>query len=245
MWVKFPPQQLEQSDGHYRPGDIVGKAGLERQYNDQLEGTDGMRRVVVNSVGKVMRTLDDVEAIPGKPIQLTIDYDLQAVAEADLADKEGAVVAMDARTGEVLAMVSRPDVRSQRFRRAHSRRRMGSSSIPIRQTPLLNRAIQAQLAPGSVFKIVMATAMLESKAIPANFTVYCPGYAEFYGRTFHCWRPAGHGVGRPSSRPSSLPATCSSTTSASCWASTAFTITPPGSASAGAPASICRAKNPG
>ena len=67
------PQELDQSDGHYRPGDIVGKAGLEKQYNDQLEGTDGLRRVVVNSVGKVMRTLDNVEAIPGKPIQLTID----------------------------------------------------------------------------------------------------------------------------------------------------------------------------
>ena len=101
-------QQLEDSDGHYRPGDIVGKAGLEREYNDQLEGTDGMRRVVVNSVGKVMRTLDNVEAIPGKPIQLTIDYDLQAIAEADMASKQGAVVAMDARSGEVLAMLSKP-----------------------------------------------------------------------------------------------------------------------------------------
>ena len=101
-------QQLDQSDGHYRPGDIVGKAGLERQYNDQLEGTDGLRRVVVNSVGRVMRTLDNVEAIPGKPIQLTIDYDLQAIAEADFANKEGALIAMDAHTGEVLAMVSRP-----------------------------------------------------------------------------------------------------------------------------------------
>ena len=102
------PQQFEDSDGHYRPGDIVGKAGLESEYNDQLEGTDGMRRVVVNSVGKVMRTLDNVEAIPGKPIQLTIDEDLQQIAEADMANKEGALVAMDARTGEVLAMVSRP-----------------------------------------------------------------------------------------------------------------------------------------
>ena len=99
---------MDDSDGHYRPGDIVGKAGLEREYNDQLEGTDGMRRVVVNSVGKVMRTLDNVEAVPGRPIQLTIDYDLQAIAEADMVNKVGAVVAMDARTGEMLAMVSRP-----------------------------------------------------------------------------------------------------------------------------------------
>jgi penicillin-binding protein 2 len=185
-------QQLEQSDGHYRPGDIVGKAGLERQYNDQLEGADGMRRVVVNSVGRAMRTLGDVEAIPGKPIQLTIDYDLQAVADSYMADREGAVVALDGRTGEVLAIVSRPTFDPNDF----------AVRIPVSEwqklntdprTPLLNRAIQGQLAPGSVFKIVMATAMLESKALPENFSVYCPGHAVFYGRTFHCWRPQGHG----------------------------------------------------
>jgi penicillin-binding protein 2 len=186
-------QQLDQSDGHYRPGDIVGKAGLERQYNDQIEGTDGLRRVVVNSVGRVMRTLDDVEAIPGKPIQLTIDYDLQAVADSYMADKQGSVVAIDGRTGEVLAMVSRPTFDPNDFAvRIPTAEWQKLNADP--QTPLLNRAIQGQLAPGSIFKIVMATAMLESKALPENFTAYCPGRAEFYGRTFHCWRPAGHGV---------------------------------------------------
>jgi penicillin-binding protein 2 len=185
-------QQLEQSDGHYRPGDIVGKAGLEREYNDQLEGTDGMRRVVVNSVGKAMRTLDNVEAIPGKPIQLTIDYDLQAIAEADMAEKAGAVVALDGRTGEVLVMISRPTFDPNDFAvRIPTSEWAKLNTDP--ETPLLNRAIQAQLAPGSVFKIVMATAMLDSKVIPANFQAYCPGHAEFYGRVFHCWRPAGHG----------------------------------------------------
>ncbi|HWY27583.1 MAG TPA: penicillin-binding protein 2 [Candidatus Angelobacter sp.] len=189
-------QQLEQSDGRYRPGDIVGKAGLERQYNETLEGTDGMRRVVVNSIGKVMRTLDNVEAIPGKPIQLTIDYDLQAVAENAMVDKEGAIVAMDARTGEVLAMVSRPTVDPNDFAvRIGNDEWQKLNSDP--ETPLMNRAIQAQLAPGSVFKIVMATAMLESKAIPETMTAFCPGYAVFYGRTFKCHvfgKTAGHGV---------------------------------------------------
>jgi penicillin-binding protein 2 len=185
-------QQLEQSDGRYRPGDIVGKAGLEREYNEQLEGTDGMRRVVVNSVGKAMRTLDDVEALPGKPIQLTIDYDLQAIAEADMADKAGAVVALDGRTGEVLVMISRPTFDPNDFAvRIPASEWAKLNSDP--ETPLLNRAIQAQLAPGSVFKIVMATAMLDSKAIPADFHAFCPGHAEFYGRVFHCWRPQGHG----------------------------------------------------
>jgi penicillin-binding protein 2 len=180
------PKQLEESDGRYRPGDIVGKAGLEKEYNEVLEGTDGMRRVIVNSVGKMVRTLDDVEAIPGKPIQLTIDYDLQAIAEADMAGKEGAIVALDPHNGEILAMVSHPTVDPNDFAvRIPAQEWAQLNSDP--ETPLLNRAIQAQLAPGSVFKIVMATAMLESKAIPESTTVYCPGYANFYGRQFKCW----------------------------------------------------------
>ena len=189
------PQQLEHSDGHYRPGDIVGKAGLERQYNDLLEGTDGMRRVIVNSVGKMVRTLDDVEAVPGKPIQLTIDSDLQQIAETDLANKRGALIAMDARNGEILAYVSHPTYDPNDF----------AVRIPVQEwadlnrdpaTPLLNRVIQAQLAPGSVFKIVTAAAMLESKSIPESTTVFCPGYGTFYGRVFKCWvyGKSSHGV---------------------------------------------------
>jgi penicillin-binding protein 2 len=180
------PQQLEKSDGHYRPGDIVGKAGLEKQYNDILEGTDGMRRVIVNSVGKMVRTLDDVEAVPGKPVQLTIDYDLQAIAEADLAGKEGAVLAMDPRNGDVLSMVSHPSADPNDFAvRIPADEWQKLNTDP--QTPLMNRAIQAQLAPGSVFKIIMATAMLESKTVPESTQVFCPGYGTFYGRQFKCW----------------------------------------------------------
>jgi penicillin-binding protein 2 len=188
------PQDMDRSEGHYRPGDIVGKAGLEKRYNDVLEGTDGMRRVVVNSVGKVVRTLDNVEAIPGKPIQLSIDYDLQAIAEAAMADKEGSVVAMDARTGDILAAVSRPTFNPNDFAvRIPQDEWSKLNGDP--ETPLLNRVVQAQLAPGSVFKIVMATAMLETKAVPETMTAYCPGYATFYGRVFKChvFGKGGHG----------------------------------------------------
>jgi penicillin-binding protein 2 len=182
---EISPQELEKNPDRYKPGDIVGKAGLEKEYNDQIVGTDGMRRVVVNSVGKVMRTLDNVDAIPGKPMQLTIDEDLQQIAENDFANKEGALIAMDARTGEVLAMVSRPTFNPNDFAvRIPNQEWAQLNTDP--HTPLLNRAVQAQLAPGSVFKIVMATAMLESKALPATYTVNCPGYATFYGRLFHC-----------------------------------------------------------
>ena len=184
--------QVEASDSNLKPGDIVGKTGLERQYNDTLMGTDGLRRVIVNSIGKEVGRLEQKDAIPGKPIQLTIDYDLQAVADNYMADKEGAVVAMDGRTGEILAMVSRPTFDPNDFAvRIPAAEWQALNSDP--RTPLLNRAIQGQLAPGSVFKIVMSTAMLESKDLPQNFTVFCGGHAEFYGRTFHCWRPQGHG----------------------------------------------------
>jgi len=179
-------QQIEASNGKLRPGDIAGKSGLEREYNDLLVGTDGMRRVIVNSVGKEMGHLNQQEAIPGKQIQLTIDYDLQQVAEQDMADKKGAVVALDPRTGEVLAFVSRPAPDPNDFAvRVSKEEWQRLNEDPAH--PLMNRVTQAQLAPGSVFKIVMATAMLESKTPPENFTTFCPGYANFYGRMFKCW----------------------------------------------------------
>jgi penicillin-binding protein 2 len=181
-------QQIEASNGKLRPGDVVGKSGLERQYNEILMGTDGMRRVVVNSVGKEMKDmrLTEQEAIPGKQIQLTIDYDLQQVAEQSLGVRPGAVVALDPRTGEVLAMVSRPTPDPNDFAvRIPKEEWRQLNEDPLR--PLLNRAIQAQLAPGSVFKIVTATAMLEDHNPPENFTSFCPGYGTFYGRQFKCW----------------------------------------------------------
>ncbi|MCU1317064.1 MAG: cell elongation specific D,D-transpeptidase [Candidatus Acidoferrum typicum] len=179
-------QQIEASNSKLRPGDFAGKTGLEHQYNDLLQGTDGMRRVVVNSIGKEVERLATQEAIPGKQIQLTIDYDLQQIAEQSLGPRPGAAVALDPRTGEVLAMVSHPALDPNDFAvRISAEDWKNLNEDP--QHPLLNRAIQAQLAPGSVFKIVTATAMLEDKVPPENFTTFCPGYATFYGRQFKCW----------------------------------------------------------
>jgi penicillin-binding protein 2 len=190
-------QQIEASNGKLRPGDFAGKSGLERQYNDLLMGTDGMRRVVVNSVGKEMKEmrLSQQEAIPGKQIQLTIDYDLQEVAEKALADKKGAIVALDPSTGEILAFVSRPAPDPNDFAVRVSKEEWQRLNEDENH-PLMNRVTQAQLAPGSVFKIVMATAMLESKVPAENFTAFCPGSATFYGRQFKCWvyGKGGHGV---------------------------------------------------
>ena len=188
-------KQIEDSNGKLRPGDFAGKSGLERQYNDLLVGTDGMRRVIVNSIGKEVGRLSQQEAIPGKQIQLTIDYDLQKVAEEALAGKKGAIVALDPRSGEVLAFASQPAADPNDFAvRISKEDWQRLNTDPDR--PLLNRATQAQLAPGSVFKIVMATAMLEEKVPPESFTAFCPGYATFYGRMFKChiFGKGGHGV---------------------------------------------------
>jgi penicillin-binding protein 2 len=179
-------QQIEASNGKLRPGDFAGKSGLEREYNDLLVGTDGMRRVIVNSVGKEMGRLNEQEAIPGKQIQLTIDYDLQQIAETGLGDKEGAVIALDPRTGEVLAFASHPAPDPNDFAVRVSKQEWERLNEDPGH-PLLNRVTQAQIPPGSVFKIVMATAMLESKAVPESFTAFCPGYGVFYGQMHKCW----------------------------------------------------------
>ena len=182
-------QQIEASNGKLRPGDLAGKSGLERQYNDILTGTDGMRRMIVNSIGKEVKELGrlaEQEPIPGKQIQLTIDYDLQQVAEQSLGQRPGAVVALDPRTGEVLAMVSRPTPDPNDFAiRIPAQEWKALNDDPLH--PLLNRAIQAQLAPGSVFKIVTATAMLEDRVPEEGFSTFCPGYGIFFGRQYHCW----------------------------------------------------------
>jgi len=184
--------QIEASNMRYKPGDIVGKAGLEEQYNEQLMGVDGQRRVIVNSVGREVGRLEQTDAIPGKPIRLTIDYDLQLAAEQDLVGKKGAVVAMNPDTGEILAMASQPSYDPNDFAIRISKDEWQHLNEDP-EHPLMDRAIQAQLAPGSVFKILMSTAMLESKVVPADYHVFCPGEANFYGRVFHDWEKKGHG----------------------------------------------------
>jgi penicillin-binding protein 2 len=133
-----------------------------------------------------MGRLTQQEAIPGKQIQLTIDYDLQQVAEAGLGDKKGAVIALDPRTGEVLAFASHPAPDPNDFAIRVSKEEWQRLNED-QGKPLLNRVTQAQLAPGSVFKIIMATAMLESKTPPQSFTAFCPGYGVFYGQMHKCW----------------------------------------------------------
>ena len=174
----------------YSPGDVVGVSGVERQYNTALMGTNGARRALVNSHGREVGLLGETDAIPGKQLKLTIDIDMQIAAEEALEGRNGAIVAMDPRTGEILAMVSRPTFDPNDFAVRVSRDQW-NKLVTDPDKPLMNKAIQAQLAPGSTFKIIMATAGLQ-EGIAQDMKVNCTGGAEFYGRYFKCWVVAEH-----------------------------------------------------
>src|SRR5436305_1018520 len=176
----------------YDPGDVVGKSGVELQYNSVLMGKNGSRQVVVNSHGReVGKPLDEKPAEPGKPLKLTVDVDLQIAAEEAIEGKNGAIIAMDPHTGEILAMVSRPTFDPNDFAVRISRGEW-SKLVTDPDKPLLNKAIQAQLAPGSTFKILMSVAGWQEN-IAQTLNVHCTGGATFYGRRFGCWVKSGHG----------------------------------------------------
>ncbi|MDP9268876.1 MAG: penicillin-binding protein 2 [Acidobacteriota bacterium] len=176
----------------YEPGDVVGRSGVEAQYNDWLMGQDGFRNVIVNSHGKEVGRKDETPATPGKQIKLTIDLDLQIAAEEALnaTGKNGAVIAMDPRSGEILALVSRPVFDPNHFA-VRIPRAEWNALLADPGKPLMNKATQAQLAPGSVFKIIMSVAGLQ-EGVAQKLRVNCPGGANFYGRYFKCWISAQH-----------------------------------------------------
>jgi penicillin-binding protein 2 len=147
----------------------------------------------VDNRGQVRQVLGEKPAVSGKDLQLTIDLDLQVVAELAMDGRNGAVVALDPRTGEVLAMVSRPTFDPNKFA-VHIKSKDWKEIAENKDNPLLNRAIQAQQAPGSTFKPIVALAGLETGSIDDNFTIHCPGGATFYGHYYHCWQKTGHGT---------------------------------------------------
>jgi penicillin-binding protein 2 len=175
-------------------GTIVGKSGVERVYNRLLMGEDGARRVVVNSVGREIRPLEELPANEGRRVQLTIDMDLQRAAEDGFkaGGFNGAAVVLDPNSGEVLAFTSLPAYDPNDFA-AGINPAVWSALNTDKQKPLMNRAIQGTYSPGSTFKVVVAAAALEEGIITPDFHVSCGGGATFYGRFFHCWKKGGHG----------------------------------------------------
>jgi penicillin-binding protein 2 len=173
----------------FKSGDQVGKTGLEREYNNVLVGKDGFKRVIVNSFGRdmsdVFGKLEEKPYVAGNDLVTTIDLDLQRAAEDAVGDQMGAVVALDPRTGEILAFVSKPAYDPNLFATRISSTDYRSLMDDPRH-PMLDRAIQSQFAPGSVFKVFMAAAGMESGVLNPLRSIFCGGGATFYGHTFGC-----------------------------------------------------------
>ena len=179
-------QMLDNDDRYslYSPGDMVGRSGVEATYDPLLRGIDGSRDIIVNSHGKELGHLGQELATPGKDLRLTIDLDIQMAAEKAMEGKNGALVAMDPHTGEILAMVSRPTFDPNQFA-VRLTRAYWNQIITDPNHPLLNKTIQAQLAPGSTFKIIMSFAGLEER-VAQDMHVVCNGGGTFFGHFFAC-----------------------------------------------------------
>lgn len=185
------PEELER-DPSYRMGDMVGKSGLERGWETYLRGIDGGQQVEVDSLGRRLRVLSEVAEVPGHTVRLTIDLDLQQAAHRALGERDGSVVAVDPRNGEILAMVSHPSFDPNAFARG-IRLQEWQALTSDRSRPLMNRAVQGLYPPGSTFKFIVAAAALEEGVINPFTRVFCPGGMSFGNHYFRCWRKGGHG----------------------------------------------------
>jgi penicillin-binding protein 2 len=182
--------QLKQ--GRYRRGDMVGQTGLERLLDEFLRGKDGGERIEVDAMGRPVRLVQSTEPHPGAQVVTTVNRRIQEVAEKLMEGKTGAVVVMDPRNGDVLAMVSTPAFDIDRFTGTIDRDAW-ARVMKDPDFPLLNRTIQSQYPPGSVFKMVLTAAGLQEGTLSPADHVFCEGQFPFGGRTFRDWKPEGHG----------------------------------------------------
>ena len=173
---------------------VVGQSGLEFTYNQLLMGTDGRRQVIVNSVGRELETIETNDPINGTRLQLTLDADLQNAAEEAFAATgfSGAAIVLEPETGEVLVMTSVPTYDPNAFALGIDMRSWQALNMDDRR-PLHNRGLQGRYSPGSIFKIVVATAALEEGLVTPDFKVSCPGSGVFHGQRFFCHLRGGHG----------------------------------------------------
>jgi penicillin-binding protein 2 len=186
--------QLKSSKfANYKMGDYLGRCGIELAWDKYLRGSRGYRRIEVDAYGREVAQLDSVFPTAGANIYLTLDNRIQKEAEACLEGRVGAIVALDPRSGQVLALASSPTFSQEAFERGLSNQEW-QRLLKDKRHPLENRAIKGQYPPGSTFKIVMAVAGLEEKVITPSTTFTCTGAFPLGDHVFHCWFKRGHGA---------------------------------------------------
>jgi penicillin-binding protein 2 len=176
-----------------RRGDLVGQTGLERLHDEHLRGRDGGEQIEVDAYGRLIRVLDRREPVPGAHMWTTLDRRIQQAAEDALGARAGAIVVMDPRNGDVLALASHPAYPVERFSRPLDRETW-LSLVEDPTRPLLNRAVQGIYPPGSLFKIILAAAGLQSQAITPFDRLSCPRAWMFGGRPYHNWEDHDRGA---------------------------------------------------
>ena len=181
---------------NYSATNYIGKLGIEKYYENELHGTVGMRKVETNARGRVMRILENIEPVPGRDLQLSIDLPLQQITEKLLAGEKASVVAIDPKTGGILALVSTPGYDPNLFVTGISTKDYNL----LRESPdlpLFNRAIRGGYPPGSTIKPITALAAIESGSVPVTHTIFDPGYYiiadDRYKRKYRDWKRGGHG----------------------------------------------------
>ena len=176
----------------YSPGDYIGKYGLEKMYEGYLRGVDGEKRVEVDAMGREVRTLDVIEPTPGNNLYLNVDLDTQQVLEKSYEGRKGGAIALDPKTGAVIALVSRPAFDPNKFSSGITKEDWKAITTDPTH-PLQNRVTQGRYPPGSTFKIVTALEALETGTVNANTSYGCRGGFPFGKRIFGCWKKGGHG----------------------------------------------------
>ncbi|MFA9452379.1 MAG: penicillin-binding protein 2 [Candidatus Aminicenantaceae bacterium] len=190
---EISPEEIRQGTfGGRGLGDLIGRTGIEREYDSELVGASGRDLEIVESTGRYKETVLREDPVDGHVIQLTLDSRLQAKAEEILEGREGAVVVMDTRSGQLLALASFPTFDPNKFiNRFTPEEWMDLINNPSH--PLENRALRGLYAPGSIFKLVMALAALETNLVTERTSFYCSGSILIYNHPFNCWFAGGHG----------------------------------------------------
>lgn len=190
---ELSPEEMKKEIYRERPlGDLVGKTGIEKQYETALVGDHGLLVEVVDSLGRGREEVARRAAIKGQDLTITLDFDLQKEVEDLLQEREGAIIVMDVRTGEILALASYPNYDPNKFiTRFTSEEWLDVVNSP--EFPLENRAIRGLYSPGSVFKLAMALGALDLEIANEETTFICRGETTIYNHPFSCWREEGHG----------------------------------------------------
>jgi penicillin-binding protein 2 len=184
--------QNQKDDLFRTPGIKIGKLGIEKILNRELIGTPGFTRFEVNAAGRAVRTVEFVDGVSGNSLKTSLDLELQKLTYQKLGRYAGSAIAMDIKTGEVLACVSTPSFDTNKFVFGITQPEF-NELLKNERRPLINKFLSGQYPPGSVVKPIIALAALENKIVDQDYTHFCPGKIELYGQEFYCWKDGGHG----------------------------------------------------